>query len=77
MDNKSPLCRNSTCIFYEGALDPPARVWKSSLLVNPQSWQANNEEADQSCPAPGVRGYSHSLGAILPSCWAAILLLMM
>lgn len=59
---KSLQCRNLNNIFCEGALGPPARVWKSSLFLNPQSWQANNEEVDQSCPAPGVLDCSHSLG---------------
>lgn len=49
-------------IFYGVALELPARVWKSSLFRNPQSWQANNEEMDQSCPTPGVMDCSHSLG---------------
>lgn len=62
IDKKSPQCRNSKNIFFEGALDPPARVWKSSLFLNLQSWQANNEEVDQSCPTPRVLDCSHSLG---------------
>lgn len=46
-------------IFFGGLLDPPARVWKSSLFLNPQIWQAYNEEVDQT---PGVLDCSHSLG---------------
>lgn len=50
----SPQCRTFNNIYYREALGWPAVVWKSPLFLNPSSWQANDEEVDQSSPLPWV-----------------------